>query len=149
MAVAIWALVPLDGSLSYELGSSHQSRSILSPRHVPLLTSGFAGQQPWGRWTDRPTATLTFGRPFPRHLVLSLTGHAFGPNIDAPVRVCVPGDCETMRLAATDSTVRLTFHAAGAARSVTLHVPHAVSPGNGDPRLLGVGIVSVRVEEAR
>ena len=148
LTVALWASRPVDGAMEFGLGSSGRSRAQLSPLHVPVRFEGFYGSEPWGRWTEGDTAHIRFGRPVPADFRLVVRGRAFGPNVDAPVRVCVEDECQLVRLAAQDRRVQLEFRGHGGARRVTFHIPHPSSPGNGDDRQLGIGIVSLRVEDA-
>lgn len=147
--VAGWAMSPVHRPLEYHLGSSGQGRAVLSPRHVPVLFDGFSAAEPWGRWTDSPTATVTFGRPLARGFTLSMTAHAFGPNAGVPIRVCADDECQAVSLGTDDQLVKATFHTRHRTRRVVIHVPHPTAPGKDDPRLLGIGVVSLGVEEAR
>lgn len=143
-AVAVWSLLPVHRALDYRLGTAVAGAS-LSPRHVPVGFEGFSGAEPWGRWTDEPQAAIVFGRPLPQRFALSLTGHAFGPNVGAPVEVCAADACRPVVFGGVDGTVTTTFVTHHAARRVVLHVPHPTTPNPMDHRLLGIGLVDVHV----
>jgi hypothetical protein len=149
VVVAAWATSPVHRTLQYRLGTAGRGRAELSPNYVPVALSGFAPPEPWGRWTDGPTATVTVGRPLMRAFTLSMTGHAFGPNADAPVRVCAGGECETVEFTGDEAAVEATFHTRRRARRIVIHIPHPTAPGAGDHRLLGIALASIRIEETR
>jgi phosphoglycerol transferase len=142
--VAVWAARPVSGPWEYR--ASVGGRASL--RH-PVTYEGFASPEPWGRWTTGEEATLTFGRALPTRFEAVLRAHAFGANAGAPIRVCAGGGCQSATFAQADTDVRLTFHVRPNSHRVTLHIPHPSAPGNGDNRRFGVGLVSVRIEDAR
>lgn len=143
-SVLVWSAQPMTGTWEYAM-SGERRPSI----RRPVAFEGFGAGELWGRWTTDDTAALILGRPLPERFVAVLHGHAFGPNIGAPVRVCVDGACETTTFAADDRDTRLSFRTDGGVRRMTIHVPHPTAPEAGDDRLLGVGLVFVRIEEAR
>lgn len=114
----------------------------------PVVFDGFGGPEPWGRWTTSPTATLIFGRPLPARFTAVVRGHAFGPNVGAPVRICVGRSCATATFGEAAAEVRVSLRGHGS-RRLTFHVPHPTAPGGGDSRSLGIGLGGVRIEEAR
>lgn len=130
---------------SWEYPAAKSGRASL--RH-PVIFSGFAGPEAWGRWTTGEKATLTFGNRLPDRFVAVVRAHAFGPNVGAPVRICAGATCATATFGETDTEARLSLRGHGS-RKLTFHVPHPTVPGNGDPRALGIGLAAVRIEEVR
>lgn len=147
LVVAAWANVPVR-SLDYHAGASGRPRTLSAPTAVPILYDGFAAAEPWGRWSDGDTAAVRFGRPLPRDFELTMTARAFGANAGAPVRVCAGSVCEQVRLEERDTTVSAAFSDVGRVRRLVFHIPHPTAPGGADERRLGIGLVSLHIEEA-
>jgi hypothetical protein len=143
LIVLLWSMRPMTGSWEYRASAGGTSL-----RH-PVTFEGFAEPEPWGRWTTGEKATLTFGRALPARFVAVVRAHAFGPNVGAPVRVCAGASCNTAAFEQSDTEVRLAFRAHGGSRRLTFHIPHPTAPGNDDAQTFGVGLVAVRIEEAR
>src|SRR5471030_2499534 len=97
---------------------------------APVLrsSSGLGEAEPWGRWSEGPLVTLNFATPLPPHLILRLSGHAFGPNAGRDVVVRVGAASGVVRLTAQQQKLALALANAGGETTITLQVPQAVSP---------------------
>jgi phosphoglycerol transferase len=118
------------------------------PDRVKL--TGLSGFEQWGRWSDAKTVQVEFAQPLPRDMTLLLDAAAYGPNAQQDFVVRIGPDEQRIRLPAEHHTVRLSFHTDGAARQISIEVPHPVSPsqlGQGpDTRRLGIALYSMAVE---
>lgn len=119
------------------------------PDRVKL--TGLSGFEQWGRWSDGKTVQIEFAKPLPRDMTLLLNAAAYGPNVQQDFVVRIGPDEQRVRLPSEHRTVRLSFHTDGAARQITIDVPHPVSPsqlGQGpDKRTLGIALYSIAVED--
>lgn len=148
VAVAAWSARPLDGALHHRLGEGGQERLLLAPMQSPVLYEGFGAAEPWGRWTIGETASITFGRPLSSRVAVTVHGHAFGPNVGQPVRLCLGKECQSAVFTGETTAVRVLFeHNSTHARRVVIHVPHPTAPGTADTRRLGLGVASIEAFE--
>ena len=114
--------------------------------------TGLSGFEQWGRWSDGKTVQVEFAQPLPRDMTLLLDAAAFGPNAQQDFVVRVGQEQQRVRLPPEHRVVRLNFHTDGAARLISIDVPHPASPsqlGQGpDARTLGIAMYSMAVEDA-
>jgi phosphoglycerol transferase len=145
-------------------------RVSLEPRHEATLAqgidftkpgfpsfvreaSGVSGAEPWGRWTDAnvaPTARFRLDKALPKSFTLELRATGLGPNAFAPVKVRAGSVERTVVLGdPPQDAYRLQFEGvAGDTIEIVPPqpiLPREASPGNPDPRKLGVGLVSIRI----
>lgn len=139
--------LPARSRLLQTLEFKQPDRSILA------ASSGLGDAEHWGSWTLGETVRLQFAQPLPRRLTIQLRGHAYGPNVGAPVVARVGTQQQTFRLNASDSEqdVTLQFDTDGQQRTLQLNIPHPTTPqsqGQGnDPRALGLGLINLRIAE--
>ena len=46
-----------------------------------VAVDGFSTPEPWGRWTDRERATVSFPQPLPESFHIDIELQGFGPNV--------------------------------------------------------------------
>lgn len=121
-----------------------------------LEVSGMSGHEAWGRWTDAAegaTAKFRFSQPLPQKFTLEVKAHAFGPNLGLPVKVRV-GGLEKEFIVKDPQAPELhllTFEGVSGADTIEIVPPQPTSPKlldpqNGDPRMLGVSLVSLQIK---
>ena len=114
--------------------------------------AGMSGYETWGRWTEGDKAVFRFRQPLPREFTLLITADAFGPNIGQPITVKVGSNEQVFIIKEEGKTYRLPFKLEEVGSSVEIYVPKPASPlelrvpNNSDPRKLGVGLVSMKIE---
>jgi hypothetical protein len=113
---------------------------------------GLSEVEPWGRWSNAKQVVLHFNQPLPRHLNLILKARAFEDNANRPITMRVGDKSTTFRLGWIDQEIGLRFDTDGSVRTLTIDVPHPVSPEEfghpGDRRKLGIGIAELEVGDA-
>lgn len=117
--------------------------------------AGVSGYESWGRWTDaglNPSAKFRFKQTLPKKFNLVITAGAFGPNSGEKVKVRA-GNVEKTFVATVEATAHvITFETDGKADTLEFFPskptsPQEINPNNGDGRKLGIGFVSLKVEE--
>ena len=120
------------------------------------LYSGWSQPEPWGTWTDGKVATLLL--PLPARgrvqaVVLAVTSYASASEGGQDIAITIANDHWSGRVPIGKTTlVRIPVKdaAAGSIVRVTIDVGHPSSPmANGriiDPRLLGLGLISITFE---
>jgi hypothetical protein len=112
---------------------------------------GFSSPEAFGRWTDGPSAKITFDRPLPRAFTLTLNGHAFADNAGRAIEVRVGGR-KRAELEATNENLdySLSIDNPELASDIEFLIPHPASPkslGEGDDtRLLGFAFYRLEVD---
>lgn len=139
--------LPARSKLLHTLNFNQPERAILAS------ASGLCDAEHWGSWTQGKQLELQFTQALPQRLTIQLRGHAYGPNIGAPVVARVGKQERTFRFNAGDSEqdVTLQFDTDGQQHSLYLDIPHpttpaSVSQGN-DSRALGLGLINLRIAE--
>jgi len=117
--------------------------------------SGMSGLEHWGRWTEAaagPVAKFRFKQPLPQKFNLEISANAFGPNEGEPIRVRV-GQVEktfVVPKAVSNATYTLVFDSING-DTLEIVPPKPTSPAeqhvSGDPRKLGVGLISLKVKQ--
>jgi phosphoglycerol transferase len=116
---------------------------------------GVSGHEPWGRWTDAnlaPAVRLRFAKPLPAKFTLEMKATGLGPNAYAPVKVRAGSVEKTFVIGNPPKGAhRLDFE--GVTGDTIEIVPPApirpqeVTPGNNDPRRIGLGLESFKILE--
>jgi phosphoglycerol transferase len=113
-------------------------------------TEGIGIAEPFGHWTDGPVAAIEFKEPLPKKFDLVLTGAAFGPNVDQPVKVTIGAASQDVTfdgdVGKGAQTRRLPFSLEQPASRIEFHIPHPTQPSNGDVRKLGIALVGLKIE---
>ena len=124
---------------------------------------GFAGVEPWGRWTDAtsfPTAKIKFKVSLPRSFSLIINAHAYGPNTKDPIIIrLVSNDPASTHLQerkvylnSSPTEFKLDFSIKDTPNVDTIEIvpPHPIAPNKLNPksddyRLIGIGINSIKI----
>jgi phosphoglycerol transferase len=114
--------------------------------------SGVSGPEGWGRWTDSNlgrAATLRFSQALPAHFTLNLkVRDFFGVNANKEIVVQAGGQKQTfVLLPEMDQDVKLTFDAVANADTIEIVAPGASTPTASDSRKLGIGLISLSIQE--
>jgi len=115
-------------------------------------TQGISGNEPWGRWTAGDKAIIKFKDPLPRAFYLELiVKWAFGLNANAPIKIRVGTNEQTFTVTQTNEIFRFEFLIDQNVNTIEIIPPKPTSPKsmkkNNDERLLGVGLVKLRIIE--
>lgn len=116
--------------------------------------NGISRQEAWGRWSNAnlaPDVTIEYQQPLPPHFALKITAKAFGTNIDKPIVVSVGDEQQHIMLGSELSDVTLQFDNPEGSNRLTISPPTPELSNEGnilghDPRKLGIGIQSIRIE---
>jgi len=112
--------------------------------------TGLSSVEPWGRWSDQGKIRFEFFQPLPQSFTLVVKANAFARNARKPTRVIV-GDHEyDIQLTGSVTEIRIPVDGANG-NSITFIPPSPVSPhqldgSNADRRMIGIGLVSLRLE---
>ena len=140
-----------DSPTGTTLAIDFQSNS--APAKGVLEIKGLQAPEPWGSWSAEREVKVLFTDCLPvGRYVLTMFGHALGPNVGAPIAVAL-GDArgvlhlgEKPRSTTTELDVK-----AGCARELTIEVPKPISPkelGLGpDARKLGIAFVQLSLKK--
>ena len=119
--------------------------------------AGISGVESWGRWTDGSTARLRFNQLLPASFTLNIEAGAIGPNFGKAVIVRAGKAQQSFIVTAAGpgtppglATFALKFEGA-TGDTIEIVPPRPVTPGEMDPRstdkrLLGVGLVSLKIQ---
>ena len=120
--------------------------------------SGVAGHEPWGRWTEGSVARLRFKSPLPPSFTVSIEAGAIGPNVGKPIVVKAGKVEKTFTVAGGTvgpppgiATFTLDFAGVEGADTIEIIPPAPVRPKDmsaksDDTRLLGVGLVALKIQ---
>lgn len=114
---------------------------------------GLSHREPWGRWSDGDVLTVQFANCLPRgRFLVDVRGHAFGPNINKPVKLTVGKQHTWLTLGAETRDVRaFVDNTDTCLKSLSLYIPQKTSPLelglSTDPRLLGIGLVQLGIQQ--
>lgn len=110
---------------------------------------GLAAPESWGAWSTAETVRLSFSRPIPRNVRLTVDARAFGPNVGSPVSVKAGEQVKEMIFAETNSEISVEFEGLNNVSTLVFAIPHPISPkdlgASVDERRLGVGFVSLKL----
>jgi len=157
----------LNGVCKLDLGSKKWSRADMSIFDCPTLkdeirfskngslgviqkVDGLSYPEDWGRWSEGKLVKLHFSTQLPAYFVVQLTAHAFGNNINAPIKFSV-GEFKTdLFLSEFDKTIEIEVVNPSRSSVMEFHVPNSdslFSLGTGlDRRNLGIGFVSIKLQ---
>jgi phosphoglycerol transferase len=124
------------------------------PQQVKAIT-GVSGVESWGRWSDAnvaPAVKIDYVEPLPANFNLVLRARAYGDNIGQPISVKVGDEEQFVTFTDKDQTLTLPFSNPGNAQSIVITPPSPTEPTEGtsggfEPRKLGIGLVSLSVED--
>jgi phosphoglycerol transferase len=151
-------LKPVAGNAHYALVHTSVERRIIgSARFNQAFSStgllsgaeGVADIEEFGRWSKAKQVVLHFNAPLPRHAHVVLKAWAYGDNVDLPFTLHIGGSSAQFRLSGTPQEIGLRLDTDGQQRSLTIEVPHPVSPiaygDPRDPRLLGIALAEIEI----
>jgi phosphoglycerol transferase len=151
-------LKPVAQNAHYALVHTGIERRVVGSAHFnePFsaggLLSGAEGVsaiEQFGRWSDAKQVVLHFNAPLPQHAYIVLKAWAFGDNADLPFTMRIGGNSARFRLSGTPQEIGLRLDTDGQQRSLTIEVPHPVSPMSygdpRDPRLLGIALAEIEI----
>ncbi len=114
--------------------------------------SGLSRPESWGRWSDgnlAPVVRLSFDKALPSSFTIEITAQAYGPNISKPVIVIVGNEQQSISVNGQPTLAKLHFVNVNKAKNIEIVPPYPKSPKesreSGDERLLGVGLVSIKI----
>lgn len=116
-----------------------------------LWERGLSAPEGWGRWSEGDFVELGFTNCLPKGEVqLSVTGHAFGPNVGKPVGFVLGSQEKFAIFGESDNEVSLRFmNQDECANRLVIHIPESKSPQelglSPDPRKLGLGLVRTKI----
>jgi phosphoglycerol transferase len=149
---------PVDGNEYYALVRMDTTRRVVGSARLSqafgpdgLLAGGegLSHVEAFGRWSDAKQVVLHFNAPLPAHAFIVLKASAYGDNVELPFTLRSGDSSTQFRLGPTSQEVGLRLDTDGKQRSLTIEVPHPVSPmENGDPRdprKLGVALEEIEI----
>jgi phosphoglycerol transferase len=149
---------PVDGNDFYSLVHVDTPRRILGsarlnqpfdPNGLLAGAEGLADIENFGRWSKARQVVLHFNAPLPKQAYIVFTGWAFGDNTELPFTLRIGDRSVPFRLSGVSQEVGLRLETDGQQRSLTIEVPHPVSPQEyGDPhdsRKLGLALQDIEI----
>jgi phosphoglycerol transferase len=150
VAAPDYVLARLTPSSNRRIGSARFSEAF--GQGLIARTEGLSTAEDWGRWSDAKQVVLHFNQPLPRHLNVTLRAKAFDMNGREQFSMQAGERSKPFRLGQAMEELNLHFETDGNARSLTIQVPHPVSPEEtgrpGDRRKLGIGISEIEIGES-
>lgn len=116
-----------------------------------LWERGLSAPEGWGRWSEGDFVELGFTNCLPKGEVqLSVTGHAFGPNVGKPIGFVLGSQEKFAVFDESDNEISLRFMSQDVcADRLVIHIPESKSPQDLglslDPRKLGLGLVRIKI----
>ncbi|MGB9110347.1 MAG: glycosyltransferase family 39 protein [Telluria sp.] len=151
-------LHPVDGNGHYALVRLDTKRRIVGsaalnqpfgPDRLLAGAEGLSHPEAFGRWSDAKLVVLHFNAPLPQHAMIVFKAWSYGDNSEFPFTLRAGGSSAQFRLSGEPQEVGLRLDTDGRQRSLTIEVPHPVSPAmNGDPRdtrLLGMALAEIEI----
>lgn len=119
--------------------------------------SGISRPESWGRWSNAQLGDevkIEYQHPLPKKFDLVITAKAFGQNADKPIPVRVGSSEQMLTLGHEVTTTTLHFDNPTQANTLVIVPPAPESTNEGNilghsPRQLGIGMVEIKVVEAR
>ncbi len=103
----------------------------------------------WGRWSRGDSIKLRFKRELPQKFSITLNVMAFGPNIGEPVLLRVGSIQKPFTAQANLENATLEFELEHPTDTISIKVPHAVSPKSlrryEDSRVIGLGFKEITI----
>lgn len=111
---------------------------------------GVSGYEPWGRWSDDKLVSFRFKQPLPEKFTLVVNGGAIGPNIGKTFKIKV-GLEEKEIVFKSDpfkepTMQRIVFAPSTPSDTIQITVPEPSQASNNDTRKLGLGMISLKIE---
>lgn len=124
------------------------------PQQVKAIT-GVSTVENWGRWSDAnlaPAVKIDYIDPLPASFDVVLRARAYGNNIGKPISVKVGDEEHFVIFSDKDETITVQFSNPDSAQSIVITPPSPTEPTEGtsggfEPRKLGIGLVSLSVED--
>lgn len=117
---------------------------------------GLSQHEAWGRWSDQAEAEavlIRFKINLPKHFIITIKGHAFGPNINNNIEISYAGLKRSMKLNQDDTIQSIEFNSDERSNEIIIiapvpTTPHSLKLGE-DMRMLGIGFVSLDINEVK
>lgn len=150
IAIAIFCLGLTLIKYSRQLPSGYTVESSQSDR-TDVFYRDFSDAEPWGRWSVGSSPVVIFKKSIPERVKVVFELKGFGPNINEPLSVAIGGIERTIIIPEEMQTFELTYDQVAAFnQKITFRVPKPISPAqlgtSADPRKLGIGLKSIRLE---
>lgn len=117
---------------------------------------GLSQHEAWGRWSDQTEAeevSISFKANLPKHFIITLKGHAFGPNIGKDIKIRYSDVYRTVRLQQDDTIQSIEFNSNEQSNEIVVMPPAPTTPQSlnlgEDKRMLGIGFVSLDIIEVK
>jgi phosphoglycerol transferase len=131
------------------LGRTDFSRPL--GRDLVASAEGLSGIENFGRWSDAREVVLHLNMPLPKSGVVLLKAMSYGDNADQDFILRSGTGSATFRITGSLQEVAIPFETDGAQRTLTIEVPHPVSPsetGGVDTRKLGIALAEIGIATA-
>jgi phosphoglycerol transferase len=151
-------LTPIAGNDHYALVHTQVERRIVGsarfnepfgPNGLLAGAEGVADIELFGRWSNAKQVVLHFNAPLPQHAFIVLKAWAYGDNAELPFTLRIGGSSAQFRVSGSPQELGLRLDTDGQQRSLTIEVPHPVSPASygdpRDPRLLGIALAEIEI----
>ncbi|MFC5551317.1 DUF7024 domain-containing protein [Massilia aerilata] len=142
-----YAVVRLDSERRV-IGSADLNKPF-TPDGLLAGAEGLSGIELFGRWSDAKEVVLHFNQPLPQHVFIVIRAWAFADNAEQLFSLRLGNASVPFRLGGTPQDVGLRLDTDGQQRSLTIVVPHPVSPEElgspGDPRKLGMALANIEI----
>lgn len=149
---------PVDGNAHYALVHMNAERRVIGsarlnqpfgPQGLLAGADGLAAVEPFGRWSIAKQVVLHFNEPLPEHVFIVFKAWAYGDNTEFPFTLRIGDSSAPFRLSGSPQEVALRLDTDGKQRSLTIEVPHPVSPREygdpRDPRTLGLALAEIEI----
>jgi phosphoglycerol transferase len=149
---------PMDGNDFYALVHLDTPRRIVGsarlnqpfgPHGLLAGGEGLADIEDFGRWSKAKQVVLHFNAPLPKQAYIVFSAWAFGDNTERPFTLRVGDSSVEFRLGGALQEIGLRLETDGRQRSLTIEVPHPVSPQEygdpRDPRKLGLALQDIEI----
>lgn len=117
---------------------------------------GLSQHEAWGRWSDKNESDevlIRFKRDLPKHLILTLKAHAFGPNVNNNVKIKYAGLTHEIKLDNNESIQSVEFNSDESSNEIFIIPPVPTTPKSlnlgEDVRMLGVGMIGLEISEVK
>lgn len=112
---------------------------------------GIANHEHWGAWTNGDQAIIKYSEPLPLRFTLLVTGGAWAENKNKPIEFKI-GGVQREAIFEGDpfnrpTTVSLDFELSENVDTLKINVPFPINDGGS--RSIGVGLITLRIEERK
>lgn len=113
--------------------------------------SGMSGYESAHRWTEGPVVKFEFAQALPAKFNLSIEASAFGPNGNQPIVIRAGKVEKSLTFKAEMSAQSAVFEGVDGVKTLEIAIPKPtapkdIDPNSGDPRKLGLSMVSLKVQ---